>query len=108
MTDERVQRILVEFETSIQQRTGGMGQQNTVPVASALFHYTDAAGLKGILEKDCLWLTDRIHLTDAPDTKVQRAERWAQKYNLATRAAPIWPHRALFADRAGELEKRVT
>jgi len=64
MTDERVQGILAEFETSLQQRTGGLGQQNAIPVASTLFHYTDAAGLKGILEKDCLWLTDRIHLND--------------------------------------------
>jgi hypothetical protein len=59
MTDERVQPIPAEFETSIQQRTGGLGQQNTIPVASALFHYTDAAGLKGILEKDCLWQSTR-------------------------------------------------
>jgi len=64
MIDERVQRILAEFEASIQQRSGGLGQQNTIPVAAALFHYTDAAGLKGIIEKDCLWLTDRIHLND--------------------------------------------
>jgi Protein of unknown function (DUF2971) len=62
--DERTERILKDFEASIDARTKDLGKRNTVPDTAPVFHYTNAAGLKGILEKDAIWLTDRIHLND--------------------------------------------
>jgi hypothetical protein len=39
-------------------------RQLPVPSKSPVYHYTNVHGLKGIVESDALWLTDRVHLND--------------------------------------------
>lgn len=53
-----------------------------------LFHYTSRAGLKGILESQCLWATHYRHLNDSSELQLMRAE-------LADRIYPIIKEKVL-------------
>lgn len=64
MSVPNAQEILRVFSDASDARMDGELQPLPVPKACAAYHYTDAAGLKGIIEKDAIWLTERVHLND--------------------------------------------
>jgi hypothetical protein len=57
--DQEAERIVVAF----------VGPMNSEPPPQALFHYTNDAGLKGILESGALWLSDMLDLNDPSEVR---------------------------------------
>ena len=57
----------------------------SIPSNSAIFHYADAAGLKGILETNSLWLTDRVHLNDPTEISfgMRFATDWCEQQAMS-------------------------
>jgi Protein of unknown function (DUF2971) len=58
-----VLRAAIEkFDQWTQQHMESEDNKNTID--TALYHYTDARGLKGIIESETIWFTDYRHLND--------------------------------------------
>jgi hypothetical protein len=64
MPDQGVDEILAAFESDGDARMDGELRPVAVPSDSPVYHYTNARGLKGIVDKDAIWLTERVHVND--------------------------------------------
>ena len=81
MADSAVQTLLAAFEKNSDARMEGELRPLSVPLDSRVYHYTDAQGLKGILETDAIWLTERVHLNDPTEVAygLRFAQDWCEK-----------------------------
>lgn len=68
------------------------------PAPDRLFHYTDAAGLIGILTDECFWATETSYLNDKREIEHAKNSLWQVAYSL--------PRNAL-ADRYSPDEKEL-
>ena len=56
------------------------------PAPDRLFHYTDAAGLVGVLKSKCFWATETSYLNDKREIDVARSTVWQVAYSLPRNA----------------------
>jgi hypothetical protein len=90
MSATDVREILATFSKECDARMDGDLRQSPVPANSSVYHYTDAHGLKGIVEKDAIWLTNRVHLNDPTELAygLGFAIDWCEKQRRSVNRRP--------------------
>src|SRR5437588_10119257 len=93
MREPDVEELLRDFDRDSDGRMEGELQPRPVPPEVAIFHYTDAGGFKGIVERDQIWLTERTHLNDPTELAygLKYALDWCAKHlNSEDRLARVF------------------